>query len=598
FLPLIAWPGVIGGFIKYLPITVTAVLLSSMICALIFNPVIGILFGKASTKDKKEVEKIIAIENAEIDKLSKPLKIYYNLLNLVLDHKGKFISLIVGSLVFTVILYSKLNHGMIFFPAMEPDILMVKIKSKEAQSLQEKNQLVTDVEEVILKINHDSKEFKSVYTNVIGNNVNGNIGRITLDLANWQKRRKAAIIQKEIIEKTNNIKGVLIKVVEEKKGPGAASPIDLRLTTYADYDTLIKTAEKIRDLIENDGHFKNVETNLGIPAMEWAIKVDKMRATERGISMQTIQKYISLATDKLTIGAFKPSNSPDDIDITVQFPKNYQSISAIKNLIIQTTNGGVPLSSIATIIPQRKNNEITQINSQLSISIVADMEGDAKVNDGIKIIENIIKENDFSNNINMEFKGEAADQLETQAFLGKAFIISLLLVFLIIAFQFNSYYYTFIIMSAIILSTTGVLLGLLIAGKPFTMVMCGIGIISLAGIVVNNNIILIEVYTILVKTMDRRQAIITACIGRIRPILITSGTTIIGLLPMAVGINIDLINRDITYGAPSGQMWTALATTISSGLTFATILTLFFTPAVLLYERKRKQKSIDEINKD
>jgi multidrug efflux pump len=155
--------------------------------------------------------------------------------------------------------------------------------------------------------------------------------------------------------------------------------------------------------------------------------------------------------------------------------------------------------------------------------------------------------------------------------------------------QFNSFYQTLLILSAVILSTIGVLLGLLITGQPFGIVMCGIGLIALAGVVVNNNIVLIDTFNILRHDgLEPREAVLRTCAQRLRPVFLTTATAILGLLPMALSMNIDLFNREVTFGAPSTQWWTQLATSIAGGLTFATILTLVVTPCLLLLGSRKK----------
>ena len=190
--------------------------------------------------------------------------------------------------------------------------------------------------------------------------------------------------------------------------------------------------------------------------------------------------------------------------------------------------------------------------------------------------------------VSIKFTGEQEDQQEAKSFLTKAFVSALFIMVLVLLLQFNSYYQVFIIMTAVFLSTTGVFLGLILTNQAFGIVMCGVGIISLAGIVVNNNILLIDAYNEHIQNGENnKNAVIKAAVSRLRPILLTAGTTILGLLPMVLTINIDFINLEVTYNAPSGQWWKQLATSISGGLAFATVLTLFFTPALLLIGDKK-----------
>ena len=205
--------------------------------------------------------------------------------------------------------------------------------------------------------------------------------------------------------------------------------------------------------------------------------------------------------------------------------------------------------------------------------------------------------------VNVAFKGEDEEQKEAQAFLSKAFVVALFLMALILVTQFNSFYSAFLILSAVIMSTIGVMIGLMVTGQPFGIVMTGIGVIALAGIVVNNNIVLIDTYDRLKEeTENHMEAILRTGAQRLRPVLLTTVTTILGLMPMVLGANIDFVNRIVQVGAPSTQWWSQLATAIVFGLGFATLLTLIFTPCALMLrvrvhdwrvarrERKKEEK--------
>ena len=190
---------------------------------------------------------------------------------------------------------------------------------------------------------------------------------------------------------------------------------------------------------------------------------------------------------------------------------------------------------------------------------------------------------DFDPRLEFTFKGEDQEQREAEAFLLKAFGVALFIMAIILVTQFNSFYQASLILSAVFFSTIGVLLGLMITGQPFGIVMSGVGVIALAGIVVNNNIVLIDTY----NWQRRRgrpavEAVLRTGALRLRPVLLTTATTILGLLPMVLGVNIDFIGRDITVGGPSTQWWTQLATAVAGGLAFATLLTLVMTPCLLL----------------
>ena len=275
------------------------------------------------------------------------------------------------------------------------------------------------------------------------------------------------------------------------------------------------------------------------------------------------------------------------MDIVLRFNPENRNINEIDKLkIINKENKGIPITNFATRKATDKINRINRVDRCNVITIKADVKKGVLVNDKIKELEKWLSKN-LEEGINYQFKGESEDQKEASDFLGKAFSLALIMMFMIMLVQFNSFYHTIVVMSAVFLSTVGVLLGLIITWQPFGVVMCGIGVIALSGIVLNNNILFIDTYQHLRKSgHDIRDSIIRAGIQRVRPILLTATTAILGLLPMIFGLTINFFTREVMYDAPSSQWWRQLSTSIAGGLAFATILTLFFTPCLLLIGKR------------
>jgi multidrug efflux pump len=224
------------------------------------------------------------------------------------------------------------------------------------------------------------------------------------------------------------------------------------------------------------------------------------------------------------------------------------------------------------------------------MSIKSNVSEGALADAQVQMLRAAMQENPLPDGVTVKFKGQEEDSQEAMTFLINAFIGSIFLMLVILITQFNSFYQAFIVLSAIVFSTAGVLIGVLFSGQAFGIVMGGIGVIALAGIVVNNNIVLIDTYNDLkAKGLDSKEAILRTCAQRIRPVLLTSVTTILGLMPMVFALTISIIDRDFSIGAPSAQWWTMLASTIAGGLTFATILTLLVTPSLLMLGANLKQ---------
>ena len=259
----------------------------------------------------------------------------------------------------------------------------------------------------------------------------------------------------------------------------------------------------------------------------------------------------------------------------------------------------MPMSLFVDRKAQPTIGTIKRTDQRRVITIKADVNEDVLPDQKVKEMRQWLQEHDWNPEVQIAFKGEDKEQQEAAQFLQAAFMLALFGMFLTLVTQFNSIYQTVVVMSAVFFSTIGVLIGLLLTHQPFGIVMCGVGVISLAGIVVNNNIILIDTYALMRKRgYEPAEALLRTGVQRLRPVLLTAGTTILGLIPMVVSMNIDFIGRDLTFGAPSSQWWSQLSTAIAGGLSFATVLTLFFTPALLMlgarFEGRSKNSSVPD----
>jgi multidrug efflux pump len=288
-------------------------------------------------------------------------------------------------------------------------------------------------------------------------------------------------------------------------------------------------------------------------------------------------------TSGLQLAEYRPDDANDEVDIRVRFPADQRNLERLEQLRLSTSSGLVPIRNFVDIEPAPRTGTISRIDGQRTVTIEAGLAEGALVADKVAAIRASLAENPLPVGVAFSFAGEAEDQTEAGIFLVSAFAAAIFLMLMVLVTQFNSLYQAGLVLSAIVFSTAGVLLGLLVTGQPFGIVMGGIGVIALAGIVVNNNIVLIDCYNEAIsKGHAPQKAALRAATLRLRPVLLTSVTTALGLLPMALGMNIDLIGRSIQFGAPSGQYWTALSSAIVGGLSVATLLTLVLTPCLLV----------------
>ena len=292
---------------------------------------------------------------------------------------------------------------------------------------------------------------------------------------------------------------------------------------------------------------------------------------------------VQLVTNGILIGEYRPDDSDEEIDIRVRYPSSDRSLSQLDELRIPTPNGQVPISTFVERVPAQKVSTITRTDMRRTMTIRADVADGYLEPDVIAELRDLVPTLGIDPAVEIRFRGSIEDQEEDETFLGQAMFMALAMMAIILVTQFNSVYQALLILTAVVFSTGGVLLGHLVMGMPFGVIMSSVGVITLAGIVVNNNIVFIDTFNVLRRRGAAAfDAILRTCAVRLRPVLLTTVTTIVGLMPMVLGVNINLIARDVSIGAPSSQWWTQLASSVAGGLAFATVLTLFLTPSLLM----------------
>lgn len=605
FAPLLFWPGIVGQFMKFLPLTLIATLTGSILMALVFMPTLGALVGKP--QNQKENSYLTADDKTQQDpkqtssestsgpiKQSRYIQIYGRFLQKALNHPGKVISLIMAGVLTTFFLYGFFNHGTQFFPSIEPDVAAIHVRARGNLSVTEKDNLVKQVENRIL----DMDEFKNVYTNTVVGSSNSKganpppedtIGTITVEFVNWQKRRKASAILQDVFKKTADIPGIIVQINEQEAGPPTGKPLHLEFSSRA-LDRLIPAVDRVRDYVDTVDGLISIEDTRPIPGFEWFIRVDRERAALFGSDIQSVGQGIRLISNGIRLDTFRPDDSRDEIDILLRFPPEYRNLKQLELLNIQSAKGVVPVSSFTEQGFRPKLDVINRVDGKRVYEITADLAPDYFAPAIVNQVSKWLKSNPQDPNVQIRFKGEDTDTKETSEFLSQAFLVALFLILIILVTQFNSFFSAFLVLSAVFLSTVGVLGGLMLTGRPFGIVMGGIGVIALGGIIVSNNIIFIDTFDQLKKTSkDIKASILETGLTRIRPVLLTQITTVLGLVPMALKLNIDFFNGVITYDAPSSQWWVDLSTAIVFGVSFATVLTLIVTPCALMLKENISQ---------
>jgi len=600
FLPLILWPGVSGEFMKWMPFMVSLVLISSLFSALIFIPVMGSLFGKT---EKTNITRLN--ENFDINKLTGYTQVYVKILKRLIKTP---IVTILSSVIIVVILfnlYTNFNAGARYSVEGDTNQMTVHVIARGNLSPSQKLALALEVEDTVRSV----KGIKTASSMIGGGSVDqmimsdaesrsDEIAMMMIELNPVHERRHADILREEILKKTSSIPGIFVEAYKIERKPESGKDIQLELTSLNNSE-LTKVTEKVSNKLKTMNGVIEVDDTRSLPGIEWVIKVDRELAGKYGVDVSIIGAIVQLVTNGILVDKYRPDDSEDEVDIRVRFPKEYRQLEQFDQLRIPTPDGAVPLSNFVKRIPQQRVSSIDRENGSRILKIRANTSIDPAT--GKKIlpfdknleISNWIESQNFSNQVNIKFAGTNEDGEESAAFLGRAMLGALFLMFVILLTQFNSFYQAAITLSTVVLSTVGALTGLLITGQVFSVIMSGLGIVSLAGIIVNNSIVLIDTYNRLKDDeIDPIEAIIRSAAQRLRPIVLTTATTMIGLTPVALQITIDWFGRSIEFGGLMSAWWVPFSTAVIWGLGFSSLLTLFLIPTLLalpIYLKNNKE---------
>ena len=588
FVPLALWPGMSGEFMKYLPITLIAVLSASLVMALLFVPTLGSLFGKTGATNAEARRNLAAAETGDLDTVTGVTGRYVQFLKRSLRHPWRNVAAVSALLLIVYAMFINFGRGVEYFPDVEQPFGMIDIRARGDLSTDEKDFLVQQVEERVLGMSEI--EFVYAKTGGGGQGAEDQIGSLILNYTEWDKRRKSDEILADVRERTSDLVGITVETRKPDSGPPMGKPIRIEFSSRFP-DLLNAAVSEVRNEIENHPAVFNIEDSRPLPGIEWQLRVDRAEAARFGADVALVGAMVQLVTNGIKIGEYRPDDSDDEIDIRVRYPLSSRNLTQIDELRIPTANGLVPISTFVTREPAQKVSTIRRTDLRRTITIDADVRPEFLPPEVVAELQELAATLEIDPRVGVAFRGSTEDQAEDEQFLARAMLMALAMMAIILVTQFNSLYQAGLILTAVLFSTGGVLLGHLIMGKPFGVIMSSVGVITLAGIVVNNNIVFIDTYNVLcARGAAAYDAVIRTCAIRLRPVLLTTVTTIIGLLPMVLGVNINLIDRSISIGAPSSQWWTQLASSVAGGLAFATVLTLFLTPSLLLIQANAAEK--------
>ncbi|MEP4981292.1 efflux RND transporter permease subunit, partial [Ascidiaceihabitans sp.] len=568
------------------------------------------------------------------------------------------------------------NNGVEFFVESEPEQAIVYVRARGNMSLEEKDALVKQAEDVILQ--HPGIETAFAFAGQGGLNANtggaqapkDTVGQIQLETIPWEKRPDAReawftlpftdyvvtrevkdvafdgdTVLAELTTQLGQIPGIKVDVLNLAQGPANGKPIHLRVRGN-NWDDLLASTLLARKKFDATPGLILVEDTLPLPGIDWQIDVDVEKAGRYGADVATVGAMVQLVTRGILLDTMRVDTSDEEIEIRVRLPESDRVLSTLDTLKVRTTDGLVPLANFITRIPVKKLAEVNRVNQARYFDVKADVvpnvfkavrmtqvdgaeveeimatfqldntgnikdldgklysffdrapaiavgelqtlldAGELRIqpvnaNERIAELTKWLDTKPFSDGLEHEWTGDQEDQAESGAFLSRAFLGALGLMFIILLAQFNSFYNAILVLAAVILSTAGVLIGMIVMNQPFSIIMTGTGIVALAGIVVNNNIVLIDTYQEYERYMPRIEAIIRTAQDRIRPVLLTTITTMAGLAPMMFGLSLNFADGGYTVDSPTALWWKQLATAVVFGLGIATVLTLMVTPSLL-----------------
>lgn len=506
---------------------------------------------------------------------------------------------VLGTCALIFISFSSNPTGVEFFVDEEPDQAVVMVSARGNMSAMESLEIVKQVEAEVLQTAGIQNVITSAFPPGGGSGpqfIGGVqdkpadvIGEMSLELAKYCCRRNASEIFAEIRDRTASIPGIRVETRKIEGGPPTGKDLQLEVKS-TDYDTMVEQVARIRTKLDEMKHLLDQEDGRPLPGIEWQIEIDREQAGRYQAGIGSVGNMVQLVTNGVLIGNYRPTDSEDEVDIRVRLPADERTLDRFDQLRLQTPLGLVPIANFIDRSPEQKVSSITRRDGLYSMMLKATVDKTAVDEDGkpvtvdakVQELNEWLDAQTFPDNIYLQFRGADEDQKESGEFLMKAMVASLFLMFLILLTQFNSFYQTFLTLSTVVMSVMGVLLGMMLTGQKFSIIMTGTGVVALAGIVVNNAIVLIDTYNRFRHDgFDPLDAILKTSGQRIRPILLTTVTTIVGLVPMATAVNLDFFTKTVAVGGITAIWWIQLSTAVISGLAFSTILTLVMIPVMI-----------------
>ena len=644
FFPMTFWPGMIGEFMKFLPLTLIITLSSSLFVALVVTPTLCSLFLEAEGIEREPMTRgmkfvlgggaaFVTLIMLMINPLTASLLVftvvalyflhtrvaakvghwfmndglprlvtrYEGFLRWALDHRLIVVSGAAASLVFAIMAFGAFNAGVELFPEdIPPETVYVQIEAPIGTRIEEVNEITRIVEQRLQDI-PGREDFESVVSTV-GTLITGGFGAggagshfstISVNFVNYEDRQHDAFETMEHMRASLGvgIAGAEISVEKPNDSPTQGPPISIEVSGD-DFEVLQELGDRLVRMVENNAVFAKLdglESDLAEGRPEMVIDVDRERAALYGLNTRDVGSTVRSAINGIEASQFRDED--DEYDITVRLAERWrEDLSSLDQLTVSSDNGQIPLSSVASWWVGEGYGGINRKDLERVVTVSSDVRAGFNATAVLTEVQGVVAP--FADSLPpgyaINYTGQQEDQEESMAFLTSAFLIAVMLIGFILISQFDSVTKPIIIMSSVLLSTVGVLLGLIVFRMPFGIIMTGVGVISLAGIVVNNAIVLIDYVDLLRGRdgLDRRDALVQGGATRFRPVILTAITTILGLVPLAIGLNFDFfglyasLSPELYWGGIQAAWWGPMAIAVIAGLAFATFLTLVLVPVM------------------
>jgi multidrug efflux pump len=596
FVPFLFWNSIPGQYMAFLPLTLIFVLSSALVMALIFLPTLGSVFGrKGGTVDANSaVARLNAQEDSDPTDLPGLTGIYARTIARLVKRPA-MVSL--GALIIVVgVVFSfgatASNMRTEFFLDAEPEQLYVFVRARGNLSPTEQYELALEAETRL----QDIEGIKGYYTvagtppgrspfDGVGAAPADTVARIFVEFEPFGQRPNGRLIEREIREAMVGIPGVIIEVRPFQQGPPVGKDIQVELRSN-DATALEAATRLVRGFIDQMDGATDIDDTLPLPGVEWRLDVDREEAGRFGADVTQLGAAVQLVTTGTLVGRYRPDDAEEEVDIRVRFPAADRDISRLDDLRVNTSTGAVPISNFVTREARQRIDSISRRDGKRVLIVRANADegyaGNLLLTELRDWIDAGIADGTFPRSVEINYLGADEENAEAGAFFGSAMLASLFMMAVILLWQFNNFWHVVLTLQAVVLSVVGVLLGVMLTFPYISILFLGTGVVTLAGIVVNNNIVLIDTFQRLRGLgMPVDEAIVRTAAQRLRPVMLTTITTIFGLLPMVFQLNADFAHGTLSIGGPASEWWVQLSAAVVWGLGFSTLLTLLLTPVLL-----------------